>query len=97
MSERQITRTTIGSFGGLATNADPHDLKPGQMVSQINVGGPIPGKARTRSGLLFVTFSGGNGGTTNDVTVGYPFNSPYGDFIVYQRSNGDVIAGKAPA
>lgn len=84
-------------FLGLNTNADPHDLKPGQSVSQINCGGPIVGKLRTRSGLIFVAFSGGNGGTMNDVTVGYPYNSAFGDFIVYQRSNGDIILGKAPA
>ena len=85
------------NFLGLHTNADPHDIKPGETVSQINFGGSIDGKLRTRSGLIFVSFSGGNGGTSNNVTVGFPYNTPFGDFIVYQRANGDVIAGKAPA
>lgn len=97
MSERQLSRAVISDFKGLLTNADPLDLKAGQSTVQINCGGPVPGKLRTRAGLVFVDFSGGNGGSAHDVVVGAPFNGPYGDFIVYQRSNGDVIAGKAPA
>lgn len=85
------------NFLGLNTNQDPHDLKSGEAVSQINFGCLTDGKLTTRCGLVFVSFSGGNGGTSNNVTGGFPYNSPFGDFIVYQRANGDVIAGKSPA
>lgn len=85
------------NFLGLNTNHDPHDIKQGESVSQINFACLIDGKLSTRYGLTFVSFSGGNGGTSNAVTGGFPYNSPYGDFIVYQRANGDIIAGKSPA
>ncbi len=95
--EQQIARSKIVDFAGMNSATDPHDLKSGQSVLQINCGGPIPGKLRTRSGLKFADFAGGNGGTSNAVQVAYPFISPFGTFIVYQRANGDVIAGKDPS
>jgi hypothetical protein len=97
MAEPQITRSKIADFAGMNSAADPHDLKAGQSVLQINCGGVIPGKLRTRPGLKFVDFSGGNGGTSNAVQVAHPFKSPFGNFIVYQRANGDIIAGKDPS
>lgn len=97
MAEPVITKNRIVDFSGMNSAADPHDLKAGQAVLQINCGGPIVGKLRTRPGLQFVTFSGGNGGTAHAVQVATPFVSPFGNFIVYQRANGDVVAGLNPA
>lgn len=95
--EPKLVRGKIVDFAGMNSNTDPHDLKAGQATLQINCGGPIPGKLRTRSGLVFVDFAGGNGGTTDDITVAVPFNSAFGDFIVYQKTDGDIVAGKSPA
>lgn len=84
-------------FLGLNTNADPHDIKAGQSVEQVNCGGPIVGKLRTRPGLRFVTFSDGNGSTGADPQVAYPYQSPFGTFIVYQLSNGHIYFGASPS
>jgi hypothetical protein len=96
-SDRIIGNTQIKDFPGLRTNADPLDLKPGEMVSQVNCGGPVPGKLRSRAGLVFVDFADGNGGTTSTVTVAMPYATPFGQFVIYQRADGYVILGKNPA
>jgi len=95
--DRAIVRNVIQDFPGLHTNADPHDLKPGESVVQINCGGPVKGKLRSRPGLRYVDFSGGNGGTSEDVQAVYPMSTPAADYIVYQRTDGYIILGADPA
>lgn len=97
MTEQQLIALRVADFAGMNSNTDPHDLKAGQSVLQINCGGNTPGKLMSRPGLKFVDFSGGNGGTSHDVTVAYPLTSAFGNFIIYQRSNGDVVAGLNPS
>jgi hypothetical protein len=95
--DRPLARAAIQDFAGLNTNADPHDLKPGEATIQINCGGPVKGKLRSRPGLRFVDFSGGNGGTSADVQAVYPMSTPAADYIVYQRTDGYIILGADPA
>lgn len=96
-SDKILTNTKIADFLGLDTNTDPRDLKPGEMVSQINCGGPIAGKLRSRPGLVPQSFSGGNGGTSNQVWVATSMVVPNARYIVYQRANGEILIGKNPA
>jgi hypothetical protein len=96
-TDPQLTHALIRNFGGLRTNADPQDLQAGESVVQVNCGGPIPGKLRTRPGLQFVDFAGGNGGTAYLPHVVCPISTAYGDHLIYQRSDGAIILGTDPA
>jgi len=46
----------IRDFTGMAPNQDPHDLQPGQSVSQINCGVGPRGELRVRLGAAVVRF-----------------------------------------
>jgi hypothetical protein len=87
----------IDGFSGLMSAIDPHDIKAGGAVEQVNITCNVVGKLRTRPGLVFADFSDGNGGTTNDVNVGVSYGSPLAKFIVYQTADGTIKAGKNPS
>lgn len=96
-TDPQLTHVSIRDFGGLNTNTDPQDLKAGESVAQVNCGGPIAGKLRTRPGLEFVDFSGGNGGTSYTPISVCAVSNAFGDWFLYQLTNGDIVLGKDPS
>jgi hypothetical protein len=46
----------IRDFGGFVTNADPHDVRPGTAVEQVNATSVRPGELRARPGTKVVQF-----------------------------------------
>lgn len=48
----------IRDFAGMAPNQDPHDVKPGESVHQVNVGTGPRGELRVRLGAAVVRFDG---------------------------------------
>jgi hypothetical protein len=46
----------ITQFGGMISNADPHDIPPGASVVQVNVNAVKKGELATRKGLKLITF-----------------------------------------
>lgn len=56
MSEPEVSRVEFKDWPGLASNADPLDLKPGAAQEQDNCYSPRAGELRARTGLRPVTF-----------------------------------------
>ena len=95
--DRALVASKIADFGGLHTNSDPHDLKPGETVEQVNCAAGTPGTLRTRSGLRYCDFSNTNDSSGSDTIAVYPFVSSIGSLILYQRADGVIAYGKNPA
>jgi hypothetical protein len=57
-AERQDDQraVSIRSFDGMAPNSDPHDVKPGTSLHQVNVIAGPPGELRVRLGCRNVKF-----------------------------------------
>ena len=49
-------RVVIRDFPGFTPNADPHDIKPGTAVEQINATSSRPGELRVRLGTQVLRF-----------------------------------------
>jgi hypothetical protein len=47
---------SIRDFPGYEPNSDPHDLKPGVSVSQVNATSSRPGELRVRLGTKALKF-----------------------------------------
>jgi hypothetical protein len=93
MSERPRAYQSIRVFTGLLTNADPEDIPPGASVVLENFWLVTPGEMQSRDGFLTQTLSGGNSTNSNDVIAGTLFVTPGQSWIVYQLSDGHVLAG----
>lgn len=96
-SDRAFTGTRINDFGGLHTNADPHDLKPGESVVQKNCGGSVRGILRTRYGVKGASFADGDDGSEDATIVCLPIKTPFSSRIIYQTTNGTIKFGTDPA
>jgi hypothetical protein len=96
-TDRAITGSRIADFGGLRTNADPHDLKPGESVVQRNCGGSVRGVLRTRYGLKAGTFSDGNDSSGDAVWSCMPINSPLSSRVIYQTEDGKIKFATNPS
>lgn len=95
--DRSFTGTRIADFGGLRTNADPHDIKPGESVVQKNCGGSTRGVLKTRYGVKSASFEDGDDAAEYAALVCLPINTPLGDRIIYQRESGAIVFGTNPA
>ncbi len=51
-------QVVIRDFGGFESNTDPHDLKPGVAIVQVNATSVRPGELRVRQGFRVVNFEG---------------------------------------
>lgn len=57
-SQDEVTpNIVIRDFTGMSPNQDPHDVKPGGSVHQLNVGVGPRGELRVRMGAAVVRFS----------------------------------------
>lgn len=52
------SQVAIRDFGGMKPNLSPHDLEPGESVSQVNVAALRRGELRVRQGFAVVQFRG---------------------------------------
>lgn len=96
-TDRSVTGARIADFGGLRTNADPHDLKPGESTVQKNCGGSVRGILRTRYGVKSASFSDGNDSSGSAVLACLPIQTPSGSRIIYQTSDGKIKYGTNPS
>ena len=53
MNEAEVT---VSSFQGMVSNVDPHDVEPGQSVSQVNVLSHRQGELVLRGGIREATY-----------------------------------------
>lgn len=56
VQQPEAAKTVVRDFGGMASNADPADIEPGQSRRQVNVKAERPGELRIRMGYLRVKF-----------------------------------------
>ena len=54
--EAARTKVEISAFQGMVSNADPHDIQPGQAAVQVNLVADRPGQLAVRGGLYALTF-----------------------------------------
>ena len=95
-TDRALTASRAADFPGLRTNADPHDLKPGESTVQVNCTGSTRGTLKTRYGVKKAAFD--NGDTNqNPIFVCMPMQTPLGSVIVYQEQNGKICYGTYPS
>lgn len=56
MADEAQARFDIPAFRGMATNADPQDIEPGQSKYQLNCHSIRQGELEVRKGLRPITF-----------------------------------------
>jgi hypothetical protein len=56
MPATEATKTVVREFGGMVSDADPADIRPGQSRVQVNAKAQRPGELRPRLGWARVKF-----------------------------------------
>jgi len=96
MADKSRATTSMRRFGGLVTNEDPHDLKPGQMQAQQNIQVLSAGRLQCRRGMRHVHFANGIPPTSYTVISMAVLIKPEASLILYEDSNGNVRCGRNP-
>lgn len=93
----QPKAAVFNTFGGLNTNADPHDLGIRFARSQRNMTSMVPGELRVRKGHASVTFQNGIASSSGNVTSMCRFDLPHARYVVFMDSQGAIRAGRNPS
>ena len=94
--EKQVQGAIFENFGGLMTNADPHDLGTRYAREQTNITCLTPGTLAVRKGHTAVDFSNEQASSAGSVLAMCRFDLPHTRFVVYFDSLGNLRAGRNP-
>lgn len=95
--DRPKKRVTIGTFGGLLTNADPFDIGVNGALVMQDCHGLIPGQLTPRKGHAAVVFANAISATSAEVMATYFYPSSLADYVIYTLNDGLIKAGKTPS
>jgi len=96
MAEKPKSRLMVTKFGGLNSGDDSHDLKPGEMQSQVNLQMFTSGRLQCRRGMRLTAFENAITSTSNHVLSIAMLIKPEANLFVYEDSGGNVRVGRKP-
>lgn len=80
----------IRTFGGRVSNVDACDVPIGGAVDIKNLRTNVPGQMSVRGGIQTISATNSTTATTASVKSMYSMQSPLGDIVVYQGTDGQV-------